>query len=47
LVLAACPRPPTRAQQKAMHAPPDTEFGGDAEVDARLGRALVRVTREA
>jgi hypothetical protein len=30
-----------------MHAPPDTEFGGDAEVEARLRRALMRVTREA
>jgi hypothetical protein len=42
-VLAACPRPPTRGQQKAMHAPRDSEFGGEAEVAARLRRALVRV----
>ena len=28
------------------HAPADTEFGGEAEVEARLRRAIVRVTRE-
>jgi len=30
-----------------MHAPPDTEFGGEAEAEARLWRAIVRVRREA
>jgi hypothetical protein len=30
-----------------MAAPPDTEFGGEAEIEARLRRALVRVRREA
>jgi hypothetical protein len=34
-------------RQREQHAPADTEFGGEAEVEARLRRAIVRVTREA
>jgi hypothetical protein len=34
-------------REREQHAPPDTEFGGEAEVEARLRRAIVRVTREA
>ena len=34
-------------RQREQHAPPDTAFGGEAEVEARLSRSIVRVTREA
>jgi len=34
-------------REREEHAPPDSEFGGEAEVEARLRRAIVRVTREA
>jgi hypothetical protein len=34
-------------RERQMHGPPDTEFGGEAEVEARLRRAIVRATREA
>jgi hypothetical protein len=33
-------------RQREQHAPPDTEFGGEAEVEVRLRQAIVRVTRE-
>jgi hypothetical protein len=34
-------------REREMHAPPDSEFGGEAEVEARLRRGIVRATREA
>jgi len=34
-------------QEREQHAPPDTEFGGEAEVEARLRRAIQRVRGEA
>jgi len=33
-------------RQRTQHAPPDTEFGGEAEVEARLRRAIRKLRGE-
>ncbi len=32
-------------RERERHAPPDTEFGGEAKVEARLRRAVARMHR--